>query len=113
MKIIRVYPRVYGSLNMRQLLTPLFYGAEHAHPDSSRQRKARQRAKDRRAARKLKAQYVPLCFVDPTCYVERMDYDGRRRYDSMTPTGRLLKKPVQAVWMPSPKGDWRRHELSA
>ena len=105
MKVVRVYPRVYGSLNMRQLLTPLFYGADRAHPDPSRQRKARQRAKDRRAARELKARYVPLCFV-PQPVAE-----PRRWADLGSPTGRLLKKPVQAVWMPSPKGDWRRHEL--
>ena len=62
-----------GNLNMRQLLNPLFYdgawtSSKH-HPDSKRQRKARQRAKDLRAARSLKAEYVPLAEVDRTVYL--------------------------------------------
>lgn len=48
------------------------------HPDGSRQRKARRRAKELRAARSLKNQYVPLCDVDRTVYLTKYDaWDGR------------------------------------
>ena len=40
------------------------------HTDSKRQRKARQQAKDLRTARRLKAEYVPLCDVDRTVYID-------------------------------------------
>jgi hypothetical protein len=59
------------NLNMRQLLTPIFYSREVRHPDATRQRGSRQRAKDMAAARRLKARYVPLCFVDRTVYLDR------------------------------------------
>jgi hypothetical protein len=53
-------------LNLRQLLTPLFYGGcAKPHPDSKRQRARRQRALAYAQARALKAQYVPLCRVAP------------------------------------------------
>jgi hypothetical protein len=54
---------------MRQLLNPLFFSRNVRHPDSTRQRGARQRAKDLAAARRLKAQYVPLCAVDRTVWL--------------------------------------------
>jgi hypothetical protein len=62
-----------GNLNMRQLLNPIFYDGAWApkrRPDSTRQRKARQLAKDLRAARRLKAEYVPLVMVDRTIYLD-------------------------------------------
>ena len=62
-----------GNLNMRQLLNPLFFAREVHHPDMTRQRSARRRAKDLAAARKLKHEYVPLCYVDRTVYLERFD----------------------------------------
>ena len=64
-----------GNLNMRQLLNPLFFSRDIRHPDSTRQRGARQRAKDLAAARQLKVQYVPLCFVDRCCYIHSFDHD--------------------------------------
>ena len=75
MKIIKVYChndwrlRWKGNLNMRELLNPLFYAPITRHPDATRQRGARQRAKDLAAARQSKAQYVPLCQVDRTVYI--------------------------------------------
>jgi hypothetical protein len=47
-----------------------------SHPDASRQCKARQRSRYYRVARKLKTQYVPLCFVDPTVYLEQRRFSG-------------------------------------
>ena len=61
------------SLNIRQLLTPLFFSREVTHHNMKRQRSRRQRAIDRRAARELKAAPVPLWFVDPTIYLEQWD----------------------------------------
>jgi hypothetical protein len=57
---------------------PLGEPHQRRRPDMTRQHSRRQRAKDLRAARELKAAYVPLCFVDPTVYLERFDtYEGR------------------------------------
>ena len=71
-----------GNLNMRQLLNPLFYDGAwllpKRRPDSTRQRKARQKARDLRAARKLKAAYVPLCDVDRTVYLPVHTWNGWR-----------------------------------
>ena len=79
-------------LNMRQLLTPLFFPwATKRHPDHKRQRPARLRARAMKQARKLKVMPVPLAKVDRTMYDIRWDphagqwftrtfqYDGRRR----------------------------------
>ena len=78
MKIFVVYdfarPNLGGNLNMRQLLNPLFFSRDIRHTDSTRQRGARQRSKDLAAARRLKEQYVPLCFVDSTVYLWELDY---------------------------------------
>ena len=65
--VVRDFTRPYrgGNLNMRQLLNPLFFSRDIRHPDASRQRGARQRAKDLAAARRLKMQYVPLFYVAP------------------------------------------------
>jgi hypothetical protein len=53
-------------LNIRQLLNPIFFEHERRHPDMKRQRSRRQRSKDLKAARELKAQrYVPLYLVPP------------------------------------------------
>ena len=75
--VIHDFSRHYfgGNLNMRQLLNPLFYARDVRHPDPTRQRGAWQRAKDLAAARRLKAQYVPLCFVDRCCYIHSFDHD--------------------------------------
>ena len=75
-KVFKVRNPFCRSLNIRDLL-PLILPS--THPDSSRQRKARQRAKDRRVARRLKQRYVPLYFVDPTVYIERFDVHSVRR----------------------------------
>jgi hypothetical protein len=74
--IVHDFARPYrgGNLNMRQLLNPLFFIRDIRHPDSTRQRGARQRAKDLAAARRLKEQYVPLCRVDRTVYLLERDY---------------------------------------
>ena len=84
MKIFVVHdfarPYLGGNLNMRQLLNPLFYSRSVRHPDTTRQRGARQRAKDLAAARQLKAQYVPLCFVDRSCYIHTFNHDYGRGY---------------------------------
>ena len=74
--VVRDFARPYrgGNLNMRQLLNPLFFSRDIRHPDSTRQRGARQRAKDLAVARRLKEQYVPLCFVDSTIYLWERDY---------------------------------------
>lgn len=87
---------------MRQLLNPIFYSPTTRHPDATRQRGARQLAKDRRAARELKRRYTP--------WVERLP---EVRPVVLGITGRWPKKPVQAVYFPRPNGEWRRHELSA
>jgi hypothetical protein len=75
--VIRVFePRrlhLGGNLNMRQLLNPLFFQRDVRHPDGKRQRSSRQRAKDLAAARQLKREYVPLCYVDRTTYLETFD----------------------------------------
>ena len=80
--VIRDFNRPYlgGNLNVRQLLNPLFFAPVTRHPDSTRQRGARQRDKDLAAARRLKAQYVPLCFVDRSCYIHNFDHDHVRGY---------------------------------
>jgi hypothetical protein len=62
-------PHLGGNFNMRQLLNPLFFSHDVRHPDATRQRCARQRAKDLAATRQLKMQYVPLCNVDRTVYI--------------------------------------------
>ena len=62
-------PYLGGNLNVKQLLNPLFFAPVTRHPDATRQRGARQRAKDLAAARRLKVQYVPLCSVDRTVYL--------------------------------------------
>lgn len=91
-KIVVVRPPGCGSLNIRDLLTPMFSGpARRRHPDAKRQRKSRQRARDLRAARELKGRYVPLCFVDLTVYVRRYEpwgeWTGHRRWREV-PYGR-------------------------
>ena len=73
-----------GNLNMRQLLNPLFYTRDVRHTDAKRQRKARQQAKDLRAARRLKTAYVPLCDVDRTVYIDRPGWDGNGRWEPRT-----------------------------
>ena len=72
-----------GNLNVRQLLNPIFYSRDVQHTHSKRQRKACQKSRDRRAARSLKAQYVPLYFVDPTVYIHTWD-----RWGDGSPYGR-------------------------
>ena len=74
--VVRDFARPYlgGNLNMWHLLNPLFYTRDVRHTDPTRQRGARQRAKDLAAARRLKLQYVPLCFVDRTLYLEEFNY---------------------------------------
>jgi hypothetical protein len=65
------------NLNVRQLLNPIFFTPVRCHPDSKRQRKARQRALTLRRVRALKALSPPLREVDPTVYLKRWDYvDG-------------------------------------
>lgn len=81
------YPR--KSLNIRQLLNPLFFAPVTRHPDTTRQRGARQRAKDLAAARRLKAQYVPLCDVDRTVYL-RADWT----WNTTHPTWRKVEVAV-------------------
>jgi hypothetical protein len=85
MKVIKIYdqksclvPR--PSLNVRQLLNPIFFTGtwplpSKKHPDSTRQRCAIQRARGLTAARELKRrfEYIPLCLVDRTVYLR--DYD--------------------------------------
>lgn len=78
MKPIMIYdPQDFDHkpLNISQLLPYLRNGYNwRAHPDSSRQRKARQRARELRAARELKRVHVPLCRVpevyEPLCSAE-------------------------------------------
>ena len=55
MKIFVVKPPPRKGLNMRQLLNPLFFSPVAHHPDATRQRGARLKAKDLTAARRLKA----------------------------------------------------------
>jgi hypothetical protein len=69
-----------GNLNMRQLLNPIFFERDTRHPDATRQRGARRRSKDRAVARRLKGQYVPLCFVDRTVYLLSWDHESRHGY---------------------------------
>ena len=70
-------PHLGGNLNMKQLLSTLFYdGSKHwfsqtRHPDHKRQRSARVKARALRQARRLKAAYVPLIQVDPACYITK------------------------------------------
>jgi len=114
MKVIEIHPEVCHKLFIQGMLTELFFGAPHPHPDSSRQRKAKRRDRDRREARELKGKYVPLYFVDPTVWIENLDaYSGNWVSHRVSLTGRSVKKDVHAVYMPSPSGAWRRHELSA
>ena len=65
---------------MRQLLNPLFFSRDVCHPDSTRQRGARQKAKDLAAARRLKVQYVPLCHVDRACYIHSFEHEHQVGY---------------------------------
>jgi hypothetical protein len=73
------------ALNMRQLLTPLFFpwGGKR-HPDMKRQASRRQRAKELRAARALKAMDVPLRMVDPTVYLRDYNWEGKPRWTMVT-----------------------------
>jgi hypothetical protein len=73
-------PHLGGNLNVRELLNPLFYTPTTHHPDRKRQRGARLRARALKQARELKARDIPLREVDPTVYVEWMDWDDHRRW---------------------------------
>lgn len=82
MKIIKVY-NTKSRLNIRQLFNSIFFEHDRRHPDMKRQRSRRHRSLELHQARKLKAAYVPLCFVDRTVYLERFntvtgDFDCRR-----------------------------------
>jgi hypothetical protein len=69
------------SLNLRQLLTPLFFPwGGVRHPDMKRQDARKQKARNLRAARALKAKPVPLCRVDPTVYLRDYAWDGTPRW---------------------------------
>ena len=79
MKIICIdvpppWRRRKANLNLRQLLNPIFYAPVRRHPDSTRQRKARERALTLRRLRALKAVQPPLCQVDSTVYL--VEYDS-------------------------------------
>lgn len=103
------------NLSAHELLMMLHQAKNHG--DSTRQRGARQQAKDRRFARKAKRAYVPLCFVDPTVYIEEYEPWGedwfspyrRWRPVRITPTGRLDVRQETAWYDVGPAG-WRRHE---
>ena len=88
MKIFVVKPPPRKGLNMRQLLNPLFFSPVAHHPDATRQRGARLKAKDLTAARRLKAQYVPLCRVDRTVWI-RADWTWHADH----PTWRMMEVP--------------------
>lgn len=74
--VVREFDRPWrsGNLNMRQLLNPIFYTRQLRHPDMTRQRGRRQRSKDLKVVRRLKTQYVPLCFVDRACYIHSFEH---------------------------------------
>jgi hypothetical protein len=125
------------SLNIRQLLTPLFFPwGSTRHPDMKRQSSRRQRDRDLRAARALKTAYVPLRMVDPTVYLQDYRWDGiehwhvvtlqqaygssyRRRVretcemlpdeEAASPTGRWRAINEPACWYMGRTG-WRRME---
>lgn len=95
MKVVSIYDQksclVPGpSLNIRQLLNPIFYAgnawplAGKRHPDSTRQRRAVQRTCDLATARELKRkfQYVPLCLVPPPEKMVGYWRSGQRFYGS-------------------------------
>ena len=80
-KIIEIHePGFYSSwrspssLNIRQLLNPIFFSPISCHPDMKRQRCRKQRAKDLTAARRLKRMAVSLDRVDTTIYL--VEYDN-------------------------------------
>jgi hypothetical protein len=115
------------SLNIRQLLTPLFFPwGSTRHPDMKRQSSRRQRDRDLRAARALKTAYVPLRMVDPTVYLwdrgiekevtlqQAYGSSYRRRVretdeEAASPTGRLRAINEPARWYMGRTG-WRRME---
>jgi hypothetical protein len=106
-RVIEIRPEVCHRLYVQSMLPGLILGERSCHPDGTRQRKARQLARDRRAARELKAQYVPLCFVDRTVYLEDWErwYDegsAYRRWRSIT--GRWDGRERQVVYCPTPTG---------
>jgi hypothetical protein len=91
-------PYLGGNLNMRQLLTPLFYDgckpwlSQTRHPDRKRQRSARLKARALRQARELKTAYVPLVQVDPACYITPPWIDGNGSLHWSTEIIELPKK---------------------
>ena len=92
-------PHLGGTLNVRQLLNPLFYdGAwlkpRSKHPDRKRQRKARLKALALHQARSLKALEVPLRLVDRTVYLELLHWVY---YQGPQYLGRELRVEVRRV----------------
>lgn len=87
MTVVYVGPKPPNRIDARALLQAMWSALpscrrKKKHPDGDRQRTARRKSLERREARKLKAQYVPLCFVDPTIYLceyEPWGYDGPYR----------------------------------
>lgn len=77
-KIVEVsgfrFPNCRGGLNVRQLLNLIFFLPINHHPNMTRQRRRKQRAKDLTAARRLKGMAVPLDQVDTTVYL--VEYDN-------------------------------------
>ena len=83
MKVIKIYDQKSylvpcPSLNVRQLLNPIFFAgawppSSKKHPDSTRQRRAIQRARGLATARWLKAQIIPLCRVAPVNPPDNLD----------------------------------------
>ena len=98
------------SLNVRQLLTPLFFpwGPPRRHPDMKRQASRRQRAKELRAARALKTMDVPLRMVDPTVYLRDYNWEGKTRWTMVTlqkAHGSSYRRRVRASCMEVEDGD--------
>lgn len=72
----------HAALNIRQLLNLIFFTPAKKHPDMTRQRSRRQAAKDLAAARRLKAQAIPLCRVAPVDPPDNLDAWDRSRWFS-------------------------------
>ena len=92
MKVVSIYDQKSHltpgpSLNVRQLLNPIFFSPAIRHPNMKRQLSRRQRSKDLAAARALKlaCAYVPLCRVDRTVYLRDFyDWvDGRDHWKTV------------------------------
>jgi len=100
MNVICVYNKPWrgGNLNLRQLLNPLFFSRDINHLDSTRQRKARQRARDLKAARALKAAAVPLRKVDPTIYLRRFDGEGWSVIELTNVYGSAYRRKVRSTY---------------